>query len=107
MPLIRRNSAAASSIQLPYTRSSITDLPFNDLADAVFRRCGAQTIKMQPDEEILNNLGNKYVVSIALNQVGSPTMSANGKPNSCRPVFHMLNSVLKPWRKWPPLFRII
>jgi hypothetical protein len=84
-PLVRNIAAAASSIQFPYTRSSISDLQFDDLANAVSRRCSAQMVKIQPGEEILNGLGSKYVVSIALDPVGSPAMFADGESISCRP----------------------
>lgn len=84
---------AASSIQFPYTRPSIPDLPFGELADAVSHRCGAQVVKIRPGEEISKGPGNKYVISISLSPIDSSTMFANGKPISCRPIFRMLNNV--------------
>lgn len=78
-PLVRRVAAAASSIQLPYARSDISGLTFDDLADAVSHRCSAQMVKVQPGEEILYDLGNKYVVSISLDPVDSLVVFASGE----------------------------
>jgi len=75
-PLVRRIATAASSIQFPYTHSSTLDLPFDDLAYAVSHRCGAQMVRAHPAEEILNDPGNKYVISIALNPADSSAMFA-------------------------------
>lgn len=71
-PLVRRIAGASSSIQFPYARSSISDPPFDDLADAISRRCRSQLVKMQPKDGIKNSPGNKYVVSVGLNSVDSP-----------------------------------
>ncbi|KAF9643308.1 hypothetical protein BDM02DRAFT_3224734 [Thelephora ganbajun] len=76
-PIVRRIAAAASSIQIPYTRPSLSDLPFNDFAGAISHHCSAQMVKVQPNEEILKDPGSKYVVPIALNSVDSPATFAN------------------------------
>lgn len=51
-------------------------------------------VKIQPNEEILNDPGKKYIVLITLNPVDSLAMFANGASISRRLVFHLLNNVL-------------
>jgi len=76
-PLVRRIAAAASSIQFPYARSGVSDLPFDDLAVAVSRRCNAQMLKIQLKEEVSSSPGNKYVVSVALDSADPPAIFTN------------------------------
>lgn len=79
-PLVREIAAAASSLQFPYARFGTSDPPFNDLADVVSRHCNARIVEMQPKDEILDSPGDKYVISVELNSVDSPTIFADCEP---------------------------